>query len=215
MGCCCDSYTGTAEQQFTADRANKELERYRRKGPGQTTRMLRDGLGAAGLIDGSLMDIGAGIGALTAELLERGMSHSLIVEASSGYLTAARTELDRRGMEQRVRFVHADFLTAGALPPAAVVTLDRVICCYPFYEPFLEQALACAERGFAYSYPRDRWFVRAALAVENAMRPRSCSFRAFVHPPGRMRQIIERGGFQLVNCRSSMMWSADVFARRA
>jgi hypothetical protein len=32
-----------AEQQFTAEKVAKELQRYRRKGIGATTRLLRDG----------------------------------------------------------------------------------------------------------------------------------------------------------------------------
>jgi hypothetical protein len=37
-----------------------------------------------------------------------------------------------RGREQVIQFVHADFVEAASeLPSAAVVALDRVVCCYP------------------------------------------------------------------------------------
>ena len=54
-----------------------------------------------------------------------------------------------------------DFLiVACRLAPCSVVTLDRVVCCYPSYEPLLTQALNLASTAVAMSYPRNRWFVR-------------------------------------------------------
>ena len=74
---------------------------------------------------------------------------------------------------------------------------SSVGCCYPLYEPLLEHALQLAKTGFAMSYPRDRWFVRAGIWFENAMRRcRGNSFRAFVHPPSEMMRIVERARFE-------------------
>ena len=81
-----------------------------------------------------------------------------------------------------------------------VVTLDRVICCYPLYQPLLKEALRHAERYFAYSYPRDVWYVHAAIAFGNAIRRiRANPFRAFVHPVKRMTHVIQSAGFKLVS----------------
>jgi tRNA1(Val) A37 N6-methylase TrmN6 len=215
MACSCSSFCETADQQFTKQKAVRELERYRRKGAGATTRALRDGLADAELIDGVLLDIGTGIGALAFELLDRGATHALAIDASQAYLASARAEAERRAMSDRVRFVHADFITAAdGLPTASVVTLDRVVCCYPFHEPLLEHALRHAERAFAFSYPRDCWYVRAVVWIENAMRSRAHPFRTFVHPAARMEQIIHRAGFERVSRRVTFIWSADVFTRR-
>ena len=85
------------------------------------------------------------------------------------------------------------------VPTASVVTLDRVICCYPFYERLLTEALKHASRGFAFSYPRDRWYVKAGVRLENAMRRRRTTFRTFVHPEVRMQQLIEGADFTLVS----------------
>jgi 16S rRNA G966 N2-methylase RsmD len=166
MSCCCN-FDDTADQQFSADMVAKELHRYRRKGIGATTRLLRDGLARAGLTDGVLLDIGAGFGALTFELLERGISRSLIVEASSAYLAAASTEASRRNRTLDVELVRGDFLdVAERLSTADVVTLDRVVCCYPFYERLLTAALRHASHGFALSYPRDVWYVKAGVDLK-------------------------------------------------
>ena len=128
-----------------------------------TTRLLRDGLATAGLATGALLDVGGGLGVLTLDLLDLGMSRAVVVEASSAYLAAASEEAARRGRSTSIQFVHGDFLAVtNQLPRSTVVTLDRVVCCYPFFESLLEQALGHAERGFAFSYPRDRWYVRVA-----------------------------------------------------
>jgi magnesium-protoporphyrin O-methyltransferase len=187
MACCAYQFDDAAERHFTAEKVAKEVERYRRKGIGPTTRLLRDGLVKGGLIQGTLLDIGGGLGALTFELLQRGMAAAVVVDASSAYLEAAAAEAHRRG-QTLVRFVHGDFVAvADSVSSASVVTLDRVVCCYPDYEPLLKRSLQRADRAFALSYPRDRWHVRAALGLENAMRSRKSAFRTFVHPVHRMQ----------------------------
>jgi len=213
MNCC--SFTAAAEQKFDAKRAAQDLAQYRRKGPNPTTILLRDGLAGAGPLQGSLLDVGAGVGALTFELLDRGIGSAIAVEASSAYLAAATQEADRRGRTAATQFVHGDFLNvASGLPGATVVTLDRVICCHPAYEAMLAEALRLAQRYFAFSYPRDRWYVRAALAMENGFRRlASNAFRAFVHPPEHMERIIKDAGFKLASRRETLAWCADIYLR--
>ena len=88
------------------------------------------------------------------------------------------------------------------------------VCCYPLYEPLLRRALQLARTGFAMSYPRDRWFVRAGMWLENALRRRRGNpFRTFVHPPSEMMRIIEGAGFRLASRRRTPSWSCDVFVR--
>jgi magnesium-protoporphyrin O-methyltransferase len=215
MACCCGDFVSTAEQQFTAKKAAAELQQYRRKGAGSTTRLLREGLAKAGLISGTVLDIGAGIGALTFELLDRGISSALIVDASPAYMRAAAEEAVRRGRASAIQFVHGDFLSVKEqVRDADVVTLDRVVCCYPSYQSLLEHAVRHANKGFALSYPRDRWFVRVVVCLENAIKRRPAGFRTFVHPPVGMQQIIEQAGFTLVSRRGNLVWSADVFVKQ-
>ncbi|MBI4485388.1 MAG: methyltransferase domain-containing protein [Acidobacteria bacterium] len=214
MSCRGYQFADAAERHFTAEKVAKELERYRRKGVGSTTRLLRDGLAKSGLIYGTLLDIGGGVGALTFELLERGMAAAVVVEASSAYLDAAAAEAKRRGQASSVRFMPGDFVgIADSVSTASVVTLDRVVCCYPDYEPLLKQSLERADRALALSYPRDRWYVRAAMGLENALRSRKPAFRPFVHPVSRIRGIIESAGFELVSRDTTPIWSVDVYAK--
>jgi 16S rRNA G966 N2-methylase RsmD len=75
------------------------------------------------------LDVGAGVGALTFELLDRGVRRAVIVEASAGYTAAASNEATRRGRATDIDFVSGDFLeVAGTVPMASVVALDRVVC---------------------------------------------------------------------------------------
>jgi ribosomal protein L11 methylase PrmA len=215
MSCSCCAFGNTADRHFNAAKVAKELSQYRRKGPGPTTRRLRDGVVSAGLRQGTLLDVGGGLGILSLELLDAGFSQATVVDASSAYLAAASEEATRRGYPTSTEFVHSDFLIAASqLAAATVVTRDRVVCCYPSYEPLLTQALELARSGFAMSYPRDRWFVRAGIWLENAMRRRRGNpFRTFVHPPSEMMRIIEGAGFTLARRERTPAWSADVFVK--
>jgi magnesium-protoporphyrin O-methyltransferase len=218
MACCCSgsAFCGAVEGHFTRARAAAELDNYRRKGPPQTTRLLCEGVTQAGCAGGTLLDIGSGIGALGFELLQRGITQAAGVDASPAYVAAAQQEAARRGHVAATRFVHGDFLQlTNELPSATVVTLDRVVCCYPLYEPLLAEALRHAERCLALSYPRGRWYVRAGLATENfGRRMRKNPFRAFVHSPAAMEQVIRAAGFQLTSRRNTFAWCVDVYLKK-
>ena len=213
----CCGFGDAADRHFNAGKVAKELRQYRRKGPGVTTRKLRDGLIAAGLTRGTVLDIGGGLGALSIALLDAGMGGAVIVDASSAYLAAASEEAARRQRSSLTHLVHGDFLAvASDLGDATVVALDRVVCCYPAYRPLLEKSLERAERGFALSYPRDRWYVRLGMWCENALRRRRGNpFRTFVHPPAELERMIEAAGFRLASRAHTMTWVADVFVRSA
>lgn len=214
-GCCCSPFECAANQQFNQKKVARELKRYRQKGPGPTTRLLVDGIARSAKIEGTLLDIGSGIGALTFALVERGASSAVAVDASAAYINAARDEATRRGHSDAIRFVHADFVVAASeLPSASVVTLDRVVCCYPSCTHLLDAAVARAERCLAISYPRDVWYVRAAMAVENGQRRLTRNgFRTFVHPVAEIQDTIRRAGLTLSSRQESWIWSADVYVR--
>jgi magnesium-protoporphyrin O-methyltransferase len=216
MSACCSAFQCSADQQFDEKKATEELKRYRTNGPVPTTRLLQEGLARAGSLNGTLLDIGSGIGALTFGLLDQGVTRAVAVDASSSYNAVARQEAERRGRADAVQFVHADFVAASAeLPSATVVTLDRVVCCYPSYEALLSAALRHAEMYLAFSYPRDVWYVRLGVRLENAQRRLTKNpFRTFVHPAAPMEDVIQSAGFELSSRRETWMWSVDVYRRR-
>ena len=141
----CSAFCTATQRQFSPRAAARDLARYRRKGPDATSRMLRELLTSPNQTGGTLLDIGAGIGVLTFELLNAGFRHATRVDASSAYVAAGRQETARRGLTASVDWVEGDFVDlVSRLPPADVVTLDRVVCCYPAYESLLKAALDCA-----------------------------------------------------------------------
>jgi magnesium-protoporphyrin O-methyltransferase len=215
MSACCSAFECAADQQFNAKKGTAELKRYRTKGPGPTTRLLQEALAHAGTLSGTLLDIGSGIGSLTFGLLERGITRAVAVDASSAYNVVARQEAERLGRADVVQFVHADFVSvAPELPAATLVTLDRAVCCYPSFEALLTAALRHAELCLALSYPRDVWYVRLGVKLENTQRRLTKnSFRTFVHPAGRMEDVIRAAGFELSTRRETWMWSVDVYTR--
>src|SRR5258708_39620563 len=120
------------ETQFNRREAANKLADYRKKGPLPSTRLLIAALLDAGVQDRTLLDIGGGIGAIQCELLKAGARAAVNVDASSAYLGAAQQEAHRQGLSGRVEYHQGDFVElADAIPPADIVTLDRVICCYP------------------------------------------------------------------------------------
>jgi magnesium-protoporphyrin O-methyltransferase len=214
-GCCCSPFQTSATQHFNQKRVAEELTRYRQNGIGPTTRLLVEGLSDAEVFPGTVLDIGAGFGALTYALLERGAPSAVAVDASASYLAAALEEATRQHRNEAVRFVLGDFVTESRdIPPASIVTLDRVVCCYPSFELLLEAALGHAERFLALSYPRNVWWVRTAMRAENGRRWLARNpFRTFVHPSDVMEDLITRAGFILANRRTTGMWSVDVYGR--
>jgi 2-polyprenyl-3-methyl-5-hydroxy-6-metoxy-1,4-benzoquinol methylase len=213
MDCC----RGSANEQFfDARTARRELKRYRKRGPAAWTRTLLHAIEGASLPAGStLLDIGGGVGTIHHRLLEQGFAEATQVDASTAYLSAAGEEASRLGHAARVSFRHGDFHTLAAdLPPADVVTLDRVVCCDPDYESMLEQAAAHARRLVAFTYPRPRWITRVVIAVGNAVNHMlGRTFRAYVHAPAAMAAVLERNGLRRRFTGGTFVWAAEVFER--
>jgi magnesium-protoporphyrin O-methyltransferase len=194
MNGCCPGVCHAIEQKFGTRVARRDALRYRKKGPGATTRLLRDGVTAAGGPGETLLDVGAGVGPLTFELLERGA---------------------RRNRAEQVEWHHGDYVAlAGSLASADTVALDRVVCCYPRPGPLLAAATRHAPRHLAISYPRDVWYVRLALAAQNALRAATGdAFRTFLHPPQDIDHLIRGAGFLPSVRRTTWEWCADVYVR--
>ena len=202
---------------FNARVAARDLRRYRRRGAPVTTRRLRDGVRVYAPDASTLLDIGSGVGALTFELLEAADLRATVVDASSAFLAAARDEAARRHVEHRIEWRHDDFVAvARSLPAADVVTLDRVVCCYPDVDALLVEAAAHARCCVALSYPLERWYVRGVVAIQNTMRKLGGHvFEVFVHPTAVMEDLVRRQGFELARRQGGLVWRADVYVRRA
>ena len=213
MTCCTGSCA--AASHFNPKKADRDLRRYRRHGPDPSTRMLLSQLRRWPLQGLHLLDVGGGIGIIAVELANAGLAAVTLVDASADYLEAARRHLASRGASLPAQFILGDFAaTVSGLPDADIVTLDRVVCCYPDVEALLRGAAARARRIVAFTYPRDTWYVRAGVVVENSWyRLRQDPFRAFVHSPQRMASVLESAGFVRAARDASLQWALDLYRR--
>src|SRR5713226_4175275 len=211
---CCTGYCA-AEAQFSSKVAQRDLRRYRRRGADATTRLMLAELRRWPLEGRRLLDIGSGIGVIGKELGASGVASATIVEASPAYLEIARREAGSQYGSRPIQFVLGDFaVIAGTLPDADVVTLDRVVCCYPDAETLLRQAAGRARQLLAFTYPRDRWYVRTLIVLENLwMRITGKEFRAFVHTPDRMGAVLESAGLVRDTRRETLVWTLDLYRR--
>jgi magnesium-protoporphyrin O-methyltransferase len=210
--CCeCEGIAG----QFGARIARRDLRRFRRRGPIESTRLLVDDLVAAGVGGGSLLDIGGGIGAIQHSLMSAGAREATDVDVSADYLAAAREEATRLGHADRVHYIRADFVQiATTVADADIVTLDRVICCYPDMEPLVSAASQKARRLLGAVYPRDVWWVRAGVRAANLlMRIRRSAYRAFLHPPAAIDAAIRRQGLERRTLRRTIAWEIVTYTR--
>jgi len=211
MNCCqCQGI----EELFDEKSVSRELSLYRTKGPDKTTRMLIDALKAKSIQGFSLLDIGGGVGAIQHELLEAGAQNATDVDASQAYLNAAKEEAKRRGFAERVSFQHGNFVDIAAqIPPADIVTLDRVICCYPDMEALVSLSAARARKLYGLVYPRDVWWVKIGLTVLNFLfRLRKNPFRTFIHPTQAVEAIVNNNGFKQCFYHQTLVWQVVVYS---
>lgn len=213
MNCC--THCTALEQTFGRKQAARDLRRYRRKGPAATTAAVVGMVRQSGAAAATLLDIGGGVGVIAFELLDQGVSHAVLAEAAPGYLEAARSEARRRGATARVKFVQGDFVeTAGEIESADVVTLDRVVCCYPDHAALLAAAASRCGTILVLSHPRERWAVRLVVGLENLVRRlRRDPFRTFVHPREAMYRVIADAGFVEDSSAESFVWRTVSFVR--
>ncbi len=211
---CCTRYCA-AEALFNSKVAKRDLRRYRRRGADATTRLMLAEIRRLPLEGQHLLDVGGGIGVITCELADTRIAGAAIVEASPAYLEVARQEVGLKYGSRSTQFVLGDFAAiADTLPDADVVTLDRVVCCYPDAEVLLGAAAARTRQVLAFTYPRDLWYVRSMFAFGNFwLRLTGKKFRAFVHAPERMAAVLEAAGLVRATQRETFVWMLDVYHR--
>jgi 2-polyprenyl-3-methyl-5-hydroxy-6-metoxy-1,4-benzoquinol methylase len=207
------------EHQFGSAAVRRKLRQYRRRGPDKTTRLLieavRAALVARDVQDATLLDIGAGLGAIHHALLDGRVSRAVHIDASEAQLAAAREETERRGHGGRVEFLHGNFVDmAPGIPPADIVTLDRVICCYDDMPGLVSRSVEKATRLYGAVYPRDVAWMRIAIAGLNVFeRVKRSTFRVFLHDPPAIDAELRAAGLTRLSVRETLGWQVVVYRR--
>jgi magnesium-protoporphyrin O-methyltransferase len=210
--CCCQG----VDEMFGEKTARNDLRRYRRRGLSRPTRMLLAAIRREGIEGASVLDVGGGIGVIQQELLNAGAERATSVEASAAYLRAAREEAERRGTADRVSYHAGDFVElADGIEPADVVTLDRVVCCYPDVEALVGRSADRARRVYGLVYPRDSWWVRLGFRAMNVgLRLGRRDFRVHVHRTRTVDAVARRRGLTPRLQRSAgPVWQVALYTR--
>ena len=203
------------EKIFDQGTAERDLKAYRAHGPGTTTRLLIAALKAAGIADLTLLDIGGGVGAIQHELLNDGARNAIAIDASSAYLDAARQEAERQGHADRIAYQQGDFVElAPQLPQADIVTLEKVICCYPDMRALVGMSSARAGKLYGVVFPRDTWWMRlGGLFVNLVLRLQRNAFRFFVHPTAAIEAVVRANGLERRYYHKTLFWQVIVYTR--
>jgi 2-polyprenyl-3-methyl-5-hydroxy-6-metoxy-1,4-benzoquinol methylase len=206
MAGCCPSrdYHRFFNQRFARRLAN----RYRKRGLDPTAQTMVQFLRQLGLEGASVLEIGGGVGEIEIELLQAGAARTQNLELSPAYEEPARALAAQAGVQDRLDWrIHDLAEHPGAVAPADLVVLHRVVCCYPDYERLLGAAADHARRGLVVSYPPRNPLSRAFYAVFNlVMRLTRSSFRGFAHPPGAMLGVLEDRGLRRTYQHRSRIW---------
>jgi SAM-dependent methyltransferase len=169
-------------------------------------------------VDGArVLDVGAGVGAVHVALLESGAAAAIDVDASREFLATARAEADRRGLSGRIDYRFGDLVeVARDLPRSDVVTLDSVVCCYPYLEPLLEAATRSGPALVGITYPRDVWWMRAFMRLYNVVQAvRKKPARYFVHRHAHLQRWMRDAGYRNVHEGGIRAWRVVVYRRSA
>jgi SAM-dependent methyltransferase len=163
----------------------------------------------------SVLDIGAGVGAVHLALLDAGAAVAVDIDASPAYVAAARDEAARRGHADHVRYEVGDFVAAAPeLETADAVALDRVVCCYADMAALVSLSAERARRRYGLVYPRDRWWIRSGAAVANSI---GGLFRArlrfHAHRTADVDALIRAAGLEPRFLRRTVFWQVAVYER--
>jgi 16S rRNA G966 N2-methylase RsmD len=211
-GCCdprgCDAL-------FGARFARRVAKRYRRRGLDSTARRMVEFLERGGLDGATVLEVGGGVGEIGLELLKRGARRTVNLELSPAYEPEAVRLAKEAGVEGRVdRRIHDIAVDPGAVEPADIVVLNRVVCCYPDYERLLSAAADHAGRLLVFSHPPRNPVSRAVIGAENlGFRMLGREFRVFAHPPEAMLSVLGHHGLRPTFRHRGVPWQVEGLQR--
>ncbi|MEW6583284.1 MAG: class I SAM-dependent methyltransferase [Actinomycetota bacterium] len=212
MGCC----TATGCDEFFSDRvARRDAARYRRRGLDGTARRIVALARHTGVAGRTILEVGGGVGAIQIELLRAGAAHAEIVEISQAYAPHAARLLDEAGLAGRVERRHLDFAASpDEVPPADIVIMHRVVCCYPDIGALATAAAGHARRMLIVTSPRDAWWTRLGVAVVNLVQRLSRrTFRVHLHPPSTLAALARGQGLEPAHMHRGRLWELRAFTR--
>jgi 16S rRNA G966 N2-methylase RsmD len=196
--------------------ARGRAARYRRRGLDKTASAMVELLVAQDGVQGAtVLEIGGGAGEIQLELLKRGAASATNLELSPGYESEAAALITEAGLTGRVRRRLVDIATEpGAVDPADIVVLHRVVCCYPDFTKLLGAAADHARHQLVFSHPPRNPVSRAVVATQNQLlRLSRREFRVFAHPPAAMLAVLAEHGLRLTATHRGRVWQVAAVSR--
>ncbi|MDX1478150.1 MAG: hypothetical protein R3301_10635 [Saprospiraceae bacterium] len=215
MSCCC---TDPYYNMFDAAKARQDLEDYLRTGVKHSSRPLFRLLDTLDVDGRTLLDIGGGIGAIAFELFERGLVKASHNDIAPAYVRTFLNEVDRRGLAARASSAQGDFTEVGdEMSEADLVTLDKVICCYPEFERLVGLSSSKARHWYVINLPREHWVVRIGMRLDYYWQKwrTGKAFRTYFHPVSEIVAQLEGSGFRKTEQVYQREWTALLFERRS
>lgn len=210
---CCKP--GDLEAIFSPARAEREAERYARRGlVGESRRLFRL-LSQRGVRGRSVLEVGGGIGVVGLELVRAGAAHATTVELSTGYDLAARRLIDRSDLADKVDRVVANYVSeADRIGAADIVTMQQVVCCYPDADGLVSAAAAHARELLLITLPMEwPWHRVGAIVLNLWPRIVGSPWRFFIHSTRSVIAAAEREGLTLSQHDKGVFWQTLVFTR--
>jgi 2-polyprenyl-3-methyl-5-hydroxy-6-metoxy-1,4-benzoquinol methylase len=213
MAGCCDPRG--CDRMFGARFARRMARGYRKRGLDPTARAIVDLVTQGGVQGATVLEIGGGVGEIQLELLRRGAASATNLELSPGYEREAEALIAEAGVGGRVRRRLVDIATdPGAVEPADVVVLHRVVCCYPDVARLLGAAADHARTQLVFSHPPRNALSRAVVATQNVLfRIGGRDFRTFAHSPDAMLAVLAEHGLHLRAAHSGRVWQVAAVSR--
>ena len=195
--------------------AKRMAARYRKKGLDATAHRMVELLTERGVEGATVLEIGGGVGEIGIDLVKRGAASAVNLELSPGYDPAAARLIEEAGLTGRVSRRRVDIAAdPGAVEPADVVVLHRVVCCYPDYARLLGVAADHARRQLVFSHPPRNRVSRAVVATQNLLlRLARREFRVFTHPPAAMLAVLAEHGMRPAVAHRGRVWQVATATR--
>ena len=214
MNCC--KHCIDAEDFFDLKTAKSDLKRYTKKGPEKSTKYLIQSISDDEIHNADLLDIGGGIGAIPFELFTKGLASATHADASTAYQKVCSEEASERNLSEKFTFIHGDAVELkDQLPMCDIVTLDRVLCCYPDVEKLIDASISRSKRVYGIVYPRNHFFMKTGAGLINLwFRFKKSEFRTYLHDEVLVDNIIKKQGFIQISHKMTFLWQSVVYRRK-
>lgn len=193
-------------------------DRYKKRGLSPSSKLLLNFIVREGMQGGSVVDLGCGAGGFSLQLLKEGAKEAMGVDLSQNMIDSANELARAEGFEAKTKFVVGNAATTE-LPASDIVIMDKVLCCYPEWQPLLNNAMSASERMIGFIVPRDVGIAklpfRIGVRVVNFFSKRGGNIQFFLHPLNMVDRALRESGFTQLEKRTKRFWLIFLYSRKS